>query len=70
MEVKNAIGAHEPRKVNLNSLLTQIPGGNPEVIAIFVGQNIEIRSEGYFSVVATYAIEAYANLSCRDKASS
>ena len=54
----------------MNSLLTQITRGNPEVIAIFVGQNIESRSEGYFSVVATYAIEAYANLSCRDNASS
>ena len=29
MEVKITIGVQEPRKVNLNSLLTQIPGGNP-----------------------------------------
>ena len=59
MDVKITIGVQEPDKINLDELRAQVPRGNPNVIATFGGQNIASRSDGYFSVVATCAIEAY-----------
>ena len=59
MDVKITIGVQEPDKINLDELCAQVPRGNPNVIATFGGQNIASRSDGYFSVVATCAIEAY-----------
>jgi uncharacterized protein (TIGR02058 family) len=59
MDVKITIGVQEPDKINLDELRAQVPRGNPNVIATFGGQNIDSRSDGDFSVVATCAIEAY-----------
>ena len=71
MEVKVTIGVQEPKKVNLDALLTQIPRGNPKIRAQFGGQNIESRSGSEFSVVVTCAIEAYVpDLSTRYQVNS
>jgi uncharacterized protein (TIGR02058 family) len=59
MDVKITIGVQEPDKVNLDELRAQVPRGHPLVIAKFGGQNIDSRSNGDFSVIATCAIEAY-----------
>ena len=59
MDVKITIGVQEPDKVNLDELRAQVPRGHPLVIATFGGQNIDSRSNGDFSVIATCAIEAY-----------
>jgi uncharacterized protein (TIGR02058 family) len=59
MDVKITIGVQEPDKVNLDELRAQVPRGNPSIIVLFGGQNIDSRSNGDFSVIATCAIEAY-----------
>ena len=59
MNVNITIGVQEPDKVNLDELRAQVPRGHPLVIAKFGGQNIDSRSNGDFSVIATCAIEAY-----------
>ena len=53
MDVKITIGVQEPDKVNLDELRAQVPRGNPSIIALFGGQNIDSRSNGDFSVIAT-----------------
>jgi uncharacterized protein (TIGR02058 family) len=59
MDVEITIGVQEPDKVNLDELRAQVQRGHPNIIATFGGQNIDSRSNGDFSVIATCAIEAY-----------
>lgn len=58
MKVRVTIGVQEPDLIDQSAILAAIPRGEPELIVLFGGHNVDTRGDGEKTVVATCAVEA------------
>ena len=59
MNVKVTIGVQDPEQVDVDSLISEVPRGNPEINVVFGGHNMTTTQGENPTVVATCAIEAF-----------